>query len=163
MELRKIPTTGYARALLAGWCAVVLLAGAPARAQSEASVALSVLPVASVAGSVGMAGAAASAAVALPVALAASGAVLTVRAVQASAQGTVIVLERLSDGAVASVEVASELAGGLALSVGAVVMTTVIASGVILSAAGEALVFIPNAIGRALLHSERVDRNRGAY
>ena len=36
------------------------------------------------------------------------------------------------------------------------VVTTVIASGVILSAAGEVLCFIPNAIGRALLYNERI-------
>lgn len=149
------------RALLAVVCAAALLAVTPARAQSEASVALSVLPVASVVGSVGAAGVAASTAVALPIALAATGAVLTVRAVEASAHGTLIVLERLSDGAVASIELASELAGSLALSVGAAVTTTVIASGVILSAAGEALIFVPNAIGRALLHSERIDGTSG--
>ena len=65
-------------------------------------------------------------------------------------------LERASDAATASVELGAAAAGGIALSVGASVVTTVIASGVILSAAGEVLCFIPNAIGRALLYNERI-------
>ena len=35
-------------------------------------------------------------------------------------------------------------------------MVTVVTAGVILSAAGEAIAFIPNALGRALLHNERL-------
>lgn len=69
---------------------------------------------------------------------------------------TVFLLERASDGAVASVELGAAAAGSVALGVGASVVTTVIASGVILSAAGEVLCFIPNAIGRALLYNEKI-------
>ena len=58
--------------------------------------------------------------------------------------------------AVASVELGAAAAGSVALGVGASVVTTVIASGVILSAAGEVLCFIPNAIGRALLYNEKI-------
>ena len=88
--------------------------------------------------------------------IAVASAVLTVKAVEASARGTVIVLERASDAATVSVELGAAAAGGVALSVGATVVTTVVASGVVLSAAGEAIAFIPNAIGRALLHNERL-------
>jgi hypothetical protein len=35
---------------------------------------------------------------------------------------------------------------------------SVIGSGVVLSALGEAIAFIPNELGRALLHNERVTR-----
>ena len=134
----------------------MLVAAGSAQAQSEISVGLSMLPVASVVGAASVAGAAASTVVAIPLALAVSGAVLTVKAIEASAHGTVIVLERASDAATASVELGAAAAGGIALSVGASVVTTVIASGVILSAAGEVLCFIPNAIGRALLYNERI-------
>ncbi len=144
------------RAIAAVLCASALLAGHGAQAQSEASAAVSLLPVASVVGSATVAGAAASAVVAVPAVLLVSGAVLTVKAVEVSARGTVIVLERASDGAVASIELGAAAGAGLALSAGAAVTTTVIASGVILSAAGEALCFIPNAIGRALLYNERI-------
>jgi hypothetical protein len=120
-----------------------------AQAQSEASAALSLLPVASVAG-------AASAVVAVPVALSAGGAALTVVAVEASVDGTAYVLERASDGARASVRIAGSAVGGSAIAVGTVVTVGVIGSGVVLSAAGEMIAFIPNAIGRALLHNERL-------
>ena len=141
--------------------APVLLAGtltwaSAAQAQSEASVGVSMLPVASVVGSASLAGAAAGAVVAVPAALLVSGGVLTVKVVQVSARGTVYVLERASDGATASVQLAGAAASGLGLSVGATVVTTVIASGVVLSAAGEALCFIPNAVGRALLYDEKL-------
>ncbi|WP_448255028.1 hypothetical protein [Ottowia oryzae] len=154
------PLPALRRATASVLCATaVLLAAvgpAPAQAQSEASVGVSMLPVASVVGSASLAGAAAGAVVAVPAALLVSGAVLTVKVVQVSARGTVYVLERASDGATASVQLAGAAASGVGLSVGATVVTTVIASGVVLSAAGEALCFIPNAVGRALLYDEKL-------
>ena len=154
------PLPALRRATVSVLCATaVLLAAvgpAPAQAQSEASVGVSMLPLASVVGSASLAGAAAGAVVAVPAALLVSGAVLTVKVVQVSARGTVYVLGRASDGATASVQLAGAAASGVGLSVGATVVTTVIASGVVLSAAGEALCFIPNAIGRALLYDEKL-------
>ena len=136
------------------------LVSAPARAQSEASLVLSALPVASVVGAgaavAGSAVAGAAAVSAVPAALAVSGAVLVVKAVEVSARGTVIVLERASDGARASVELTGRAASGVAASVGTAVAVSVIGTGVLLSAAGEVLCFIPNEIGRALLHNERI-------
>ena len=145
------------RALLAaGVVCVALVVANPARAQSEASAALSMLPVASVVGTASVASAAAGAVVTVPAALSVGGAVLTVRAVEASAVGTVYLLERASDGAQVSVEVVGRGVAGLAYAVGTVVTCSVIGTGVILSAAGEAIAFVPNAIGRALLHNERL-------
>ncbi|MBO9651405.1 MAG: hypothetical protein J7605_23125 [Variovorax sp.] len=128
----------------------------PARAQSEASVALSMLPVASVVGTASVTGAAASAVAAVPVALSVGGATLTVVAVEASVDGTVYVLERVSDGARASVKVLDRAARGASVAVGSTVTVTVIASGVVISAAGEVLAFVPNALGRALLYNEKL-------
>jgi hypothetical protein len=82
--------------------------------------------------------------------------VLTVVAVDASAQGTVWVLERASDGARASVKVSGRVAQGASQAVGTTVLVSVIGSGVLLSVAGEVLAFLPNALGRALLHNERL-------
>ena len=132
------------------------LVSVPARAQSEASLVLSALPVASVVGVAGSAAAGAVAVSALPVALTVSGAVLVVKAVEVSARGTVIVLERASDGARASVELSGRAASGVAASAGTAVAVSVIGAGVLLSAAGEVLCFIPNELGRALLHNERI-------
>lgn len=134
--------------------AAFTLATAPfhSKAQSEAS-ALSALPVASIV----VAGSAASTAVvAVPVALSVTGAVLTVRVVEASARGTVYVLERASDGARASVEIAGRGVGTVSLATGMLVTVSVVGAGVVLSAAGEAIAFVPNQLGRALLHNERL-------
>ncbi|RYX96775.1 MAG: hypothetical protein EOO28_05760 [Comamonadaceae bacterium] len=133
-------------------------ASVEARAQNAGSElsALSALPVASVVASVGVAGAAASTVVALPVALSAGGAVLVVKTVESTARGTFYLLERASDGAQASIEVAGKAAGGVSVAVGTAVSVGVIASGVVLSVAGEAIAFIPNALGRALMYNERV-------
>ena len=136
------------------------LVSAPARAQSEASLVLSALPVASVVGTAstvaGSAVAGAAAVSAVPAALAVSGAVLVVKAVEVSARGTVIVLERASDGARVSLELSGRAASGVVAGVGAAVAVSVIGAGVVLSAAGEVLCFIPNELGRALLHNERL-------
>ena len=127
-----------------------------AHAQSETSVALSLLPVASVVGAASATGAAAGALLALPAALSLGGAVLTVIAVEASANGTVYLLERASDGARASVRLAGRAAGGAATAVGTAVTVSVIATGVLLSTAGEVLAFVPNVIGRGLMHNEKL-------
>ena len=44
------------------------------------------------------------------------------------------------------------------LSIGGAVLVTAVASGWVLSAAGQAIAFIPNEIGRALLYNERLTR-----
>lgn len=127
-----------------------------AHAQSEASAALSILPVASVVGAASVAGAAASAVAAVPAALSVGGAALSVVAVEASVDGTIYILERASDGARASVKVMGRTANGASVVVGTAVTVSVIGAGVVLSAAGEVLAFVPNAIGRALLYNERL-------
>lgn len=129
------------------------LLASPARAQSEASVALSALPVASVVGAASVGAAAVSV---VPVAFSVAGATLVVKAVEVTASGTVYVLERVSDGARASVEVSGRAVSAVSMGVGTVVVVSVIGTGVLLSAAGEVLAFIPNELGRALLHNERI-------
>ena len=143
------------RNLAAAALVLGLVAGAPARAHGEASAvsAVSALPLASVV--VGT-GAAASAVAAVPVVLSTAGAVLVVKTVESTVRGTVVVLERASDGAQASIELGARAAGGVSLAAGTVVMVSVIGAGVVLSAAGEVIAFIPNALGRALLHNERM-------
>src|SRR5258706_3409287 len=132
-----------------------VLAFPAAAARNDASdlSTTSALPVASV---VVVAGAAASAALAVAVVLAEGGAQFVVKGVEASARGTLCVLERVSDGVLVSVEIAARGAGAASLAVGTVVTSTAIGAGVLLSAAGEAIAFIPNAIGRELLYSQRL-------
>ncbi len=121
-------------------------------AASEAS-ALSALPIASV---IIAGGAASAATVALPVALLTTGAVLVIKSVEVSARGTLCLLERASDGVQVSVEIAARGVERTTLLVGKTVQVAVISAGAVLSVAGEAIAFVPNEIGRALLHNERV-------
>ena len=128
--------------------ATVLLAGAlvTARAHPNASdaSALSALPIA--------------VSVAAPVMLLSAGVTLTVVAVEASAAGTVWVLERASDGARMSVTLGAQAAGGLSLAAGTAVVVSTFSAGWVLSVAGRAIAYIPNEIGTALLYNERVTR-----
>jgi hypothetical protein len=91
---------------------------------------------------------------AAPALVLSAGATLSVVAVEASAEGTVWVLERASDGARASIK----LAGHSATAVGTGVVVTAMSAGWLLSAAGQAIAFIPNEIGKSLLYNERVTR-----
>lgn len=132
---------------------VALLVPTPGKAQTDASAlsVLSALPLASIAAS--EAGAAASQASAQVLV---AGANLVVQSVASTARGTVYVLERLSDGVRVSVEVTTKAAGAASLAIGTAVTVSAVAAGLILSAAGEAIAFIPNEVGRALLYNKRL-------
>jgi hypothetical protein len=120
------------------------LAGAHAQSAVSDASALSALPIA--------------VSVAAPVLLLSAGATLTVVAVEASASGAVWVLERASDGARATLRLSAQAAGGLSVAAGTVVVVTALSTGWVLSTASEAIAFIPNQIGAALLYNERVTR-----
>jgi hypothetical protein len=117
-----------------------------ARAHNELSEAsaLSALPVAMV--------------VAAPAMLLVGGAALTVVSVQASAQGTLWVHERASDGARATLQFAGSAAAASLAASGTALVVTALASGWLISAAGQAIAFVPNEIGASLLYNERVTR-----
>ncbi len=85
-----------------------------------------------------------------------AGADLVVKTVASTARGTVYVLERLSDGARVSVEVSAKAAGAASLAVGTAVTVSAVTAGIILSAAGQAIAFIPNEVGRALLYNKQL-------
>lgn len=147
----KFSTTGTAAAVVL----VGLLVSFQVRAQSEVSAlsAVSALPVASVLVASEAAGAVAQASAVLAVA----GATLVVKGVESTARGSVYVLERVSDGARVSVEVAGKALGAASMVVGGTVVTvSVIAAGTILLVAGEAIAFVPNEVGRALLYNRRL-------
>ena len=136
--LRRLVATLLAAGL------TILFSGVQAQSSvSEASV-LSALPIA--------------VSVAAPVMVLSAGVALTVAAVEASTVGTVWVLERASDGARSSVRLGAQAAAGLSMAVGTVVAVTAVSTGWVLSAAGTAIAFVPNAIGAALLYNERVTR-----
>ena len=111
---------------------------------SEASAALSLLPVA--------------VSVAAPVALLAGGVSLTVVAVEASATGVALVVERASDGLRETLHFSGQVLGGISYSVGTAILCTAVSTGYVLSAAGQVVAFVPNEIGKALLYNERLSR-----
>ncbi|MGZ5035796.1 MAG: hypothetical protein ACXWGT_03205 [Usitatibacter sp.] len=119
---------------------------AEAKAQSDLSRAseLSLLPVAM--------------SVAAPVALVVAGATLTVVGVEASASGTVWIVERASDGARQALRFSGQVAGAASQAVGSAITVMAVGTGLVLSCAGKAIAFIPNEIGAALLYNERVTR-----
>ena len=139
--------TSTQRPLLAALLALSLMTGAVgARAHGDPSEvsAISALPVA--------------VSVAAPAMLLAGGVVLTVVSVQASATGTVWVLERASDGARVTLQFAGAAAGASLAASGAAVVVTAVSTGWLISTAGQVIAFVPNQIGASLLYNERVTR-----
>ena len=134
------------RALQAAVLVAVLAASSarahhPEQALSAAST-LSALPVAM--------------SVVAPVALLSGGVVLTVASVQVAANATEWVLVRASDGARVVLRWSGQAAGLASVAVGTAVTVTALSAGHLLSVAGEAVAFIPNELGKALLYNERV-------
>ena len=93
-----------------------------------------------------------------PALLASGTAALAVVSVQASATGTVWVLERASDGARWTLHFAADSTAAASRGLGTVVTVTALSAGWLLSAAGEAIAFVPNALGASLLHHEQITR-----
>jgi hypothetical protein len=131
------------RALLA-----VLLSANLATAHAQPNVsdasALSALPIA--------------VSIAAPVMIISAGAALSVVAIQASATGSIWVLERASDGARVTLTLSGQLVEGVSVGVGTAVTVTAITTGWVLSTASQAIALIPNEIGAALLYNERITR-----
>jgi hypothetical protein len=146
------PKAGPARAARArmSWkvaaIAVTFACATQAEAQSTISEAsaLSALPIA--------------VSVAAPVAVLSAGAALTLVTIEATSSGAVWVLERGSDGARASVRLVGRGLAGASLAAGTAIVCTALSTGWVLSAAGEAIAFVPNELGRALLYNERITR-----
>lgn len=125
--------------------ALLLCTAGTAQAQSDLSAASSGLSLLPVAVSVGAAGG-----------VLAAGSALVVVSITVVAEGTVWVLERVSDGVRFSVRVTGQAVGAASVAVGTACVVTATVGGQILSAAGRVIAFIPNEIGRALLHNERL-------
>jgi len=96
--------------------------------------------------------------VTLPVVLVAGVGSVVVTGVQASAEGTVWVVENVADGVKGSICFAGHVVGGVSVAVGTVITVTAVATGMVLSAAGHVIAFIPNEIGRSLSYNQRVSR-----
>lgn len=113
---------------------------ARAPAASQASSAASAIPVV--------------VAVTAPAVLASGATELTLVSVEAGTDLAVWTLERASDGA----RIGLTVSGAVSASAGAVVEVSASSAGWILSSAGEVIAIVPNELGRALLHHERLSR-----
>ena len=121
---------------------LAFVAGA-ARAQSEASTLCDVsgLPIASLAG--------ASAA-------APAGAAFIVKSVEATAYTTMLRLERTSDGADMTVRIGGRAVKQTSVLAGTTLTATAISTGTVLMTDRQAVAFVPNALGAALMRRERI-------
>jgi len=95
---------------------------------------------------------------AIPVVLVAGVGSVVVTGVEASAEGTVWVVENVADGVKGSICFGGKVVGASAIAVGTVVVVTVVATGMVLSTAGHVIAFIPNEIGRSMSYNQRVSR-----
>lgn len=80
---------------------------------------------------------------------------VSVTAIRTVGKVTTLTLKAVGSGIEATVEVAARVLDGIAIGTGAVLVASVMATGVVLSLAGKALIFIPNEIGKGLLHHSR--------
>ena len=96
--------------------------------------------------------------VALPIILVAGVGSIVVTGVEASAEGTVWIVENVADGVKGSICFAGRAVGASAVVVGTVVVVTVVATGMVLSAAGHVIAFVPNEVGRSLSYNQRVSQ-----
>ena len=126
--------------------ALGLLATVPAAAQSTAPSQASAV---SVAPSVELASIALEA---LP-----AGSELVIRSVEVVGERVRVTVASAATGASFVVELAARAARGVVLAAGTVVSVAVVSGGYLLSVAGEALAFVPDAAARALIHHEALD------
>lgn len=87
--------------------------------------------------------------------LVASGQVV-VASVETVGEGIVIVLKGASEAGGASIQMSTQAAKGLSLAAGSVVNVVALSTGHMLVMSGKAIAFIPNELGKALLHHSKV-------
>ena len=118
----------------------------PPRAQSEAGPVdgLSALPIASVATT------------SLPAIFAAGGSAFRIESVEVGAFATLYTMERLSDGARVRVEVGTRGVQRQPIARGAIVKAVAVSTGLVLTSGSQAIAYVPNALGRAVLHNQRL-------
>ncbi|MCC7701063.1 hypothetical protein IGS59_02355 [Janthinobacterium sp. GW460P] len=86
--------------------------------------------------------------------LVASGQVV-VASVETVGEGIVIVLKGASEAGGASIQMSTQAAKGLSLAAGTVVNVVALSTGHMLVLSGKAIAFIPNELGKALLHHSK--------
>lgn len=75
--------------------------------------------------------------------------------IQKVGESTVVVLKNLADGSRTTLRLSGKAAGNFSLGVGQSITVTAMASGYVLSAAGAIIAYLPNELGKSLLHHSR--------
>ena len=81
---------------------------------------------------------------------------LIVESVKASASGVVVVLHASADAASVTLQLSGEVLQHAALASGTVIEVSAVSTGHLLISAGKVIAFIPNELGKALLHHEKI-------
>lgn len=85
---------------------------------------------------------------------------VVVASVETVGESTVIVLKGASEAANATIRLSGKAAQGVSVVAGTAVSVTAMASGYALVAAGEVIAFIPNEIGKSLIHHSPAGASR---
>lgn len=83
---------------------------------------------------------------------------LTVMAIEKIGESVVLVLKEASTGADVSVRVSGKALGNVSLATGAVITVVASGAGYALYSLGRMIAFIPNEVGRSLVHHNRLDK-----
>jgi hypothetical protein len=80
---------------------------------------------------------------------------MVVSSVEMAGESVVVVLRGMSEAVPVSVQLSAAAIGGVSIAVGTVIQVTAESTGYLLTAAGRVIAYIPNEIGRSLLHRSR--------
>jgi len=86
--------------------------------------------------------------------VAAAGSVV-VASVRTVGEGLEVIVESVADGSRATLRLSGTVLGALSLAAGTAVEVVTASTGYVLVASGKAIAFLPNEIGKSLLHSSR--------
>ena len=86
------------------------------------------------------------------------GSELVVESVTALGKVSRVVVHASANGARASFEVTTELVGELSLATGKVVTVSANTAGCLITASGKVIAFVPNELGRSLVHHRELPR-----
>jgi len=85
-----------------------------------------------------------------------AGGSLVVESVEVVGEGVVVVLKAVGDGSKATVEFSGKALEGVSVAAGTAVSAVAMSAGHALVVSGKVIAFIPNEMGKALLHHSRV-------
>lgn len=83
-------------------------------------------------------------------------AMVIVSSVEVLAEGSVVIVRGVANGVSVSIQLSGQALQGVAMVSGTIIQVSTVATGHMLISAGKVIAFIPNELGKALLHHEKV-------